>query len=55
MSKRTKKIAVLAVTGGVLFQAVGCSTLLTQQIVQLVFSQVLSAVIQSILNSGTVA
>ena len=55
MSKRTRKMVALAVTGGVIMQTVGCSTLLTQQIVQLVASQVISAIIQSLLaSSGTV-
>lgn len=55
MKNRVWKFAALAMGGGILLQATGCSTALTQQVVQLVLSQVMNIVLQSILAGAPVA
>ena len=52
MRKRGLKIAMLVLSGGVLLQFGGCATLLLEQLLGTVVGNVLSALIQSVLNSA---
>ena len=54
MNKRFWKIAALATSGGILLQATGCSTVLTQEIVSLVISQVFNIILQAVLSGAPV-
>ena len=52
MSKRGLKIAALVLSGGVLLQAAGCTSLLIQQAVGTIVGTVLTALIQQILGTA---
>jgi hypothetical protein len=56
MSKRGMKIAALVLSGGILLQAGGCSSLLVQQLTSTIINGVISALLSSVLNAaaGTV-
>jgi hypothetical protein len=53
MSRRGLKIAALVLSGGVLLQITGCGTLLLEQLLGTIVSNVLSALIQGILSTAS--
>lgn len=48
MNKRTQKYLALALTGGVLLQAAGCSQVFGQSIAQILFSTLLQQLVSSV-------
>jgi len=55
MSRRSKKIAVLVLSGGILLQAAGCGSLLAQQVAGFVVNSIVSALISAIADAAATA